>query len=595
MIKRAHLIGLVVLALLALGGEACAKCALGQVAALHVTMEGTRPIVSAGVNGVKTNFLADSGAFFNMMSEASAAELKLKLGPAPPNLRVIGLGGDTDVSLATVSHFDLAGQTVANVAFIVGGGEAGNDVAGVIGENVLTLADTEYDLANGVIRLIRPTGCGPGALAYWAQSLPIGELDIAASTPLAPSPTGAAFINGARIRVVFDSGAGVSMLAIGAARRLGLDPRKMGDVAVAAGFGRGVGRRTVETWIIPVDSFKIGGEEIRRTRLRVGDFSLFDADMLLGADFFLSHRIYVAKSQRKLYFTYNGGPVFNLDAPATTQTASGDTSPAPVNAAPVEVTPPVDAAGFSRRGSAEAGRHDYARAITDLSRACDLAPNEPTYFFQRAMAYLDNKQPTLALADLDHTLTLAADDSRAHVVRAELRLAGHDTAAAMADLDAVARSAAKEADVRLRLAADYQRGGAFAPAVAQYDLWLKAHPDDSRQPFALAGRCRARALGGQDLGKALADCDTAVRHNAKDVAALDSRGLVHLRLGETDRALADFNAALKLDPKLAWSLYGRGVAKLRQGLTTDGRTDIAAATALQPHLPQEAKTLGLAP
>ena len=30
--------------------------------------------------------------------------------------------------------------------------------------------------------------------------------------------------------------------------------------------------------------------------------------MLLGADFFLSHRIYVANSRDKLYFTYNGGP-----------------------------------------------------------------------------------------------------------------------------------------------------------------------------------------------------------------------------------------------------------------------------------------------
>ena len=34
--------------------------------------------------------------------------------------------------------------------------------------------------------------------------------------------------------------------------------------------------------------------------------------MLIGADFFLSHHVYVANSQRKLYFTYNGGPVFNL-------------------------------------------------------------------------------------------------------------------------------------------------------------------------------------------------------------------------------------------------------------------------------------------
>jgi len=34
--------------------------------------------------------------------------------------------------------------------------------------------------------------------------------------------------------------------------------------------------------------------------------------MLIGADFFLSHRVYVASSQNRLYFTYNGGPVFDL-------------------------------------------------------------------------------------------------------------------------------------------------------------------------------------------------------------------------------------------------------------------------------------------
>jgi len=36
--------------------------------------------------------------------------------------------------------------------------------------------------------------------------------------------------------------------------------------------------------------------------------------MLLGADFFQSHRIYVANSQRQMFFTYNGGPVFGLPA-----------------------------------------------------------------------------------------------------------------------------------------------------------------------------------------------------------------------------------------------------------------------------------------
>jgi hypothetical protein len=65
----------------------------------------------------------------------------------------------------------------------------------------------------------------------------------------------------------------------------------------------------VQTWIAPFASFRIGDEEIRNTHLRIGDTGLRDVDMLIGADFFLSHRIYVASSQHKLYFTYNGGPV----------------------------------------------------------------------------------------------------------------------------------------------------------------------------------------------------------------------------------------------------------------------------------------------
>ena len=36
--------------------------------------------------------------------------------------------------------------------------------------------------------------------------------------------------------------------------------------------------------------------------------------MVLGVDFLRAHRVYVARSQRKLYFTYTGGTVFPVDA-----------------------------------------------------------------------------------------------------------------------------------------------------------------------------------------------------------------------------------------------------------------------------------------
>ena len=75
----------------------------------------------------------------------------------------------------------------------------------------------------------------------------------------------------------------------------------------------GLGARPEQTWLAPFDSFNIGDEEIQQTKLRFGDLSFAETDMLIGADFFLSHRVFVASSQRKLYFTYNGGPGVQLD------------------------------------------------------------------------------------------------------------------------------------------------------------------------------------------------------------------------------------------------------------------------------------------
>jgi tetratricopeptide (TPR) repeat protein len=224
----------------------------------------------------------------------------------------------------------------------------------------------------------------------------------------------------------------------------------------------------------------------------------------------------------------------------------------------------------------------------------DLAPNEPRYAYERGMAYLGNNQPILAMADLDQALKLKPDDVAALMARAHLRLAARDRTDVLADLAAIDRVAPREADIRLALAGLYGRVDVPAAAIGQFDLWIKAHPEDSRLGQALGGRCWARALAGRDFDKALKDCDGALRITPKNPDVLNSRGLVHLRLGDLDKAIADYDAALSAQPKIAWSLYGRGVARLRKGLTAEGQADIAAATALRPRLPEEAKAHGIA-
>jgi tetratricopeptide (TPR) repeat protein len=582
--------GRALLALLAatlfLAGGAQAACKLEKLLELPVTMTDMQPLVPARVNGADVMFMADSGAFFSQITPGKAAELGLKPGPSPiTGLNVHGVGGTEKISWVTAKSFTVADQPLAG-SFLVGGGETGHDTAGVIGQNILGFADVEYDLAHGAIRMMRPHDCISRSLAYWAEGQSYSALEIEAAR--ARMTYGVAYVNGVRLRVLFDTGASTSMLALPAARRAGLDPHAPG--VVPAGFSRGIGRRTVQTWIAPVDSFKIGEEEIHHTRLRLSDVDTEDFDMVLGADFFLSHRVYVANDQRKLYFTYNGGPVFNLDVAPTVQAGSGLPSAAENSAAE-----PVSATDFARRGAAFTSRREYDKAIADLTRAVDLAPADPTYLFERARAYQGNNQPFLAMADLDKSLTLEPDDIPALATRAAFHLAGHDKPHALSDLAAANGLAARQADVHLELAALYERANEPAGALGQLDLWIAAHPEDGRQAMALNERCWTRALWNQALDLAVADCAAALKRDPKLWPAHNSRGLVRLRQGDEDGAIADFDADLAARPDSAWSLYGRGLARMKKGRTAEGKADLAAATALRPGLDAEAKAHGLAP
>jgi tetratricopeptide (TPR) repeat protein/predicted aspartyl protease len=592
MCPRPLWVALVSLALSGPAGQAHTKCTVGILATLPVTMRDLRPLVSAKINGADALFIADSGAFFSMISPAAAAQFNLRLEPAPWGISVTGVGGESRLTaVTTVKNFTLFDIPIPKLQFVVAGNQLSGAV-GLLGQNVFRVADVEYDLANGVIRLMRPHDCRNAELAYWATATnqDYSVMDIDSSTRESPHTIGTAFLNGAKIRITFDTGAATSLLSSSAAARAGVKPG--GDGVVPAGSFRGVGRELVPSWLAPFASFKIGQEEIRNTRLRFGDINFGGSDMLLGADFFLSHRVYVASSQRKLYFTYNGGPVFNLDAAPA---ATADTASPPVTKPQEIAGQPADAEGFSRRGNAFASRHDYEHALADLTRACELAPTEPRYFYARALARLQNQQPALAASDFDQVLKLKADDVPALVARASLHLSGPTQEAAIADLDAASRAAAAQDDIRLRIGFLYTSAKLFPQAITEYDKWITAHEYDVSLPDAHNARCRARALLGTELDKALADCNAAVKARRTAATFLDSRGLVHLRMGALDKAIADYDASLKLNPRAAWSLYGRGLARLRKGQASPGQADLAAAAAVYPQIQDEAAKYRLTP
>lgn len=580
--------------MLAVPGVAVAadhQCQIGTLANLPVMMSGLRAILRTKINGHDALFAADSGAWFSMISPGSAAEYELVLEPAPPGFSLRGVGGSITPHLTTVKTFTIANVPLPRVQFLVGGSEFGS--VGLLGQNFLGMEDAEFDLAHGMIRLTRTLGCSAkDNLAYWiSPGATYSELETESDRPKPRHIVASIFINGVRVRALFDTGAPTSFITRSAAARFGLKPD--GPGVTAAGRSNGIGRHFVDTWIGPVQSVKIGDEEIRNTRIRFGG-DMEDVDMLIGADFFLSHHIYWSDKFHKLYFTFNGGHVFDLRYLRGGDEAAPQADTAQTADAKADATP-TDAEGYSRRGGARASRGDLKGALADFDEAIKAAPDNVDYLRQRAQLRLRMGQPLRAVDDLEHILKLNPEDVDAHLLRAEMRHRLDRDADIGSDLDAAAAAAPRSSDRRLAIATGYQEAGEYSKAIAQYDLWIAAHPDDVRKPIALNGRCWARALGNISLDLALKDCNAALSAMAHNPSFLDSRAMVRLRMGDYPHALADYDESVKGGAKSAWTFYGRGIVKLRLGRKGEGEADIAKAKSVDADIVEEAKKRGTAP
>jgi predicted aspartyl protease len=306
---------------------ASAACSL-KTNQIPVTMRGLRPMVSAKVNGQKGDFLLDSGSFINSLNGKFAGQLKLKplgvretgtLLDVPADTAIQGVAGAITLNgLVKADKFELEGGGVfKDVGFMATSNFT--EAEGLIGQAFLKSVDVEYDLQGGVVRLAKAQGCQGANMAYWAKDgqaisvLPLEWIDRDR-----PMTQAAVYVNGVRLRATFDTGAGWSFITESAAARAGVRTSDPGVVGLRA--GRGLDGR-FNAWEGTFASIKVGDEEIKNAPLEIGESATNAFDVLIGADFFLSHHIYVANSQDKIYFTYSGGPVFQARPPPTAKTA----------------------------------------------------------------------------------------------------------------------------------------------------------------------------------------------------------------------------------------------------------------------------------
>ena len=577
-------VALVSLIALASAGEASAACQFQKIADVPVTMEGLRPTIMAKINGQDAKFLVDTGAFFSGVTTDTAGKYGLKHSIAPFGRKLQGVGGvSRDMQAVAAESFVFAGMGFRNADFVVIG-RVGGDLVGNIGENLMGPFDVEYDLANGVMRYFKATGCGYDTnLAYWSAGLPVSRLSIIEPTTILTRVITTAKVDDHSIRVMFDSGSSLSAMSRTAAGRAGI--KVTSDGVVSGGISYGIFGKGLETFLAPFASFKIGEEEIKNTRLRVADIELPGGDMLLGADFFLSHRILISNSQKKVYFTYNGGPVFRLDQVGRVQ----------AQAAPAAGgSEPKTGAEFARRAAGLAARRDYLPAIADYTRAIALEPDVARNYRARATARLAVRQTLPALDDLNEALKRDPSDSEALMLRGRVALAMGEPVKAKVDFDMAIKLAPADPDLMASIGVVYAQAGLYEPAIHALDGWIVSHPKSEDMAQVLNARCYTRGVWGRELDLALADCDAALKKDRVS-AIMDSRALVLLRMGRLDEAIAQYGAAIKAQPGGADSLYGRGLAELKKGQKAEGEADMAAAKAISPGIDKQFQKFGLAP
>ena len=313
-------------------------CTYTNVDRLPVTMEGGLPTVAGELDGKTFSMVVDTGSQFTKLGMQLAEKMLLNLHHTPFTETDVN-GKEMQIYAAHIDHLGLGRYRRRKPVIEVTQIPASSGL--VVGADTLLniyRRDIELSFANREIKFFVPEGCDDSFLGYWnanASAIPLS--DLAGDDPRQILTV---LVNGHEMTAMIDSGSPNSILDLNAAKRIGLDP-KAGEIVQVRSDGSV--HRQGKQWQVSLQRFAIGDEIIEHPTIAIADlwgwtpnfpelgfdyYSLLQSgswipavqaspaskyeppDMILGDDFLQAHRVLLAMSQRKMYFSYVGGRVF---------------------------------------------------------------------------------------------------------------------------------------------------------------------------------------------------------------------------------------------------------------------------------------------
>jgi predicted aspartyl protease len=343
-------------------------CRYLNLATLPVKSSSGLVTAKLGINGDAVITVVDTGTLRTMLSRQEADKLGLALSHTKITTSDVN-GGEAAIYAAFVNdialdHYFWHGLKLEVVSQLTGSYNA------LAGADILlngVKRDIEFSLRTNEMKVFVPFGCDNAFLAYWDEN--------ASETPLAnlsshdPRLVVTVEINGKKMIAMIDSGSPTSIINLDAAAKIGITPRSPGVSEIPN--SENTGKQHGKAWLASFESFVIGSETIKSPKIAIGDLwgavpaesmswpqsalrmqsliplmpfrtpsgdnkgvvpntpstaglsktpSFHSAgmfgehpDLLLGADFLKSHRVLLAISQGRLYYSYLGGQVFGND------------------------------------------------------------------------------------------------------------------------------------------------------------------------------------------------------------------------------------------------------------------------------------------
>lgn len=202
---------------------------------------------------------------------------------------------------------------------------------------------------------------------------------------------------------------------------------------------------------------------------------------------------------------------------------------------------------WSNEGLYNMNNERYVKAANDFSKAIEIDPNQPLYYYQRGMAYLHAMNFPLAYQDFNQATLLDESDVTYLVakIKANLFLTKHANDEIITDLDKAIKLSSNDASLF-----NY-RGKAYATidnhdkAIGDYNIALSLSPDNL---LSLIYRAESYiALGEYDLAET--DLKKAFDYAPKNPLVYYTLGQLYKKQQQIDWAIDNFNKAIDLDNK----------------------------------------------